>query len=64
MQSPDGPLMRARSAALVAAVAALLTSIGTVTARAETPAPVVVHQTAVPAGMGVPDLGGVRTLAR
>ena len=39
MQGPDGSLWRARSTALVAAVAALLTSVGTMTAHADSPAP-------------------------
>jgi hypothetical protein len=36
---PNASLNRVRSAALVAAVAALLTSVGTTAARAEGPAP-------------------------
>jgi hypothetical protein len=39
MSGPHVPLLRLRSTALVGAVAALLTSVGATTARAETPAP-------------------------
>jgi len=53
MQGPPGPLLRARSAALIAAVAALLTSVGA-TARAEAPASGTVH--AVVSHQGVPML--------
>ena len=43
MQGPDGSQLRVRSAALVAAVAALLTSVGGMTARADGAAPAGVH---------------------
>jgi hypothetical protein len=43
MQGPDGSLIRARSAALVAAVAALLTSVSCTAARGESAAPAGVH---------------------
>jgi hypothetical protein len=45
MQGPDGRLLRVRSAALVAAVAALLTSVGCMAARADGAAPAAVHVT-------------------
>jgi hypothetical protein len=48
MSGPHLPLLRMRSTALVGAVAALLTSVGATTARADTPAPAGVTQ-AVPA---------------
>jgi hypothetical protein len=47
MPGPNAALNRMRSAALVAAIAALLTSVGTTAARAETPAPAVVGTVAV-----------------
>lgn len=55
MQGPDGSQMRVRSAALVAAVAALLTSVSCMTARADGAAPAGVHVT----GHGLPHLEGI-----
>ena len=55
MQGPDGSQMRVRSAALVAAVAALLTSVSCMSARADGAAPAGVHVT----GHGLPHLGDV-----
>ena len=39
MSGPNVPLFRLRSTALVGAVAALLTSVGAMSARADTPGP-------------------------